>query len=110
MTVKQRRNTTKHKRGPGRPFERGDSRINRAGRPKLAASLAEAIREAGAEDVGGESRRDRVIRILWERAEDDRDVAALLFNRGWGRVSEMEVLERIAALEVRLNGNGASAA
>lgn len=100
MAVKQDR---KRRRGNRGSFAKGDARINRAGRPRLAESLAEAIRAAGDEMIGDETRRDRVIRALWERCEVDRDVAALLFNRGWGRaVADEELLKRIDALESAL--------
>ena len=102
-TVKQ---SGKRHRGQ---FVKNDPRINRAGRPRLAESLAEAIRQAGGEVIDGETRRDRAIRKLWELAEDGNlSAAELVFTRGWGRVVESEIEDRLRAVEgVYANGQHA---
>jgi hypothetical protein len=65
------------KRGPGRPFEKGDARINRGGRRPhiLTAALTEALTPARATQIVeqmlalAEAGESWAVQIVWDRLE-----------------------------------------
>lgn len=87
------RNTAKtnSKRVIGKPFTSGyDARRNTQGRPSLGYAFAGYIRDIGDEVVDRKSKQTRlekVIRRLYDDAATGKtQAAALLFERGWGRL------------------------
>jgi len=70
---------TAKKRGPGRPFEKGQSG-NPSGRPKIPEEVRDAARAHTAEAI------DTLVELM--RGEDDKlrlKAACALLDRGWGK-------------------------
>lgn len=93
-TVKTRR------RGAGRPFAKGDSRINIGGRPKKDIVLAEAAREHTAEALG------TLVELMRDSDNDStrRAAASELLDRGWGRAPQTINLGGGVKLHYKLDG------
>lgn len=73
--------------GKGRPFVKGDPRINRLGRPKSHDQLRELIQTIATEArEGGETRIMDKLRRMFE-SKDPRDSSQLL-EHGWGKVPQ----------------------
>jgi hypothetical protein len=69
----------------GKPFKKGDERINRKGRPKLP-DLKEAIAKILAEDKDGKTALDAILAALRAKAaKGDVRAAQELLDRGFGR-------------------------
>jgi hypothetical protein len=73
---------------PGKPFTKGDSRINRKGRPKVGESLAEKFRDALAERLDGDySKLDSLIDKTVEMAlKGNQPAIEFVLARGWGKM------------------------
>ena len=73
---------------PGKPFVKGDSRINRKGRPKKGESIAEKFRDALAERLNGDySKLDSMIDKVVEKAlKGDQQAIEFVIARGWGKM------------------------
>ena len=86
MAVKQQATAVR-----GKPWKKGQSG-NPHGRPPLAKSLAEAVRNMGCEPSGerpGISKLQAVLVALYRKAmKGDERAAALLFERGFGKVTQ----------------------
>jgi hypothetical protein len=69
----------------GKPFKKGDERINRKGRPKLP-DLKEAIAKLLAEEKDGKTALDAILAALRAKAaKGDVRAAQELLDRGFGR-------------------------
>jgi hypothetical protein len=73
---------------PGKPFTKGDSRINRKGRPKVGESLAEKFRDALAERLQGDySKLDSLIDKTVDMAlKGNQQAIEFVLARGWGKM------------------------
>lgn len=75
----------KIKSGDGKPFVKGDPRINREGRPKKLPELDSLLAECLGEEGDGESGMRRIVEGLIRKAEKgDTRAAELLINRAYG--------------------------
>jgi hypothetical protein len=69
----------------GKPFKKGDERINRKGRPKLP-DLKEAMAKLLAEEKDGKTALDAILAALRAKAaKGDVRAAQELLDRGFGR-------------------------
>lgn len=78
-------------------FVKGDSRINRKGRPKKGESIAEKFRDALAERVNGDySKLDSLIDKVVDKAlKGDQQAIEFVLARGWGKlIDRIEVTPR----------------
>ena len=87
-------------------FEPGVSG-NPAGRPKKAYSITQMLRDAGEQVVNeetGETRAQRLARIMWEQAEGgDRQMAQYITDRQDGKPKERVEHSESKVLRVRLD-------
>jgi hypothetical protein len=75
----------------GKPFSKGDPRINRKGRPKKLPKLDELLAEVlGSETEEGKTAAEQILEAMKKRATHYGDVKAaqLLLDRGYGKVKE----------------------
>ncbi len=109
---------TNSKRVIGRPFTSGyDARRNTNGRPSLGYAFAGYVRNIGDEVVDRKSkltRLEKVIRRLYDDAAAGKtQAAALLFERGWGRLrpdselDEWQLIDDCLAAKQQLEESGA---
>lgn len=72
----------------GKPFEKGDARINRSGRPKTGNSIAEKFRDAMTEKLNGDySKLDSIIDAVVAKAlKGDQAAIEFVIARGWGKL------------------------
>jgi hypothetical protein len=69
-----------------RPFEKGDSRINRKGRPPILPELKEAVSKVLGKEYGSETGLDKVLTSLFNRAlKGDVRAAQEILDRGFGK-------------------------
>jgi hypothetical protein len=75
--------------GKGKPFKKGDERINKSGRPQKGTALTEILNSKMDAVKGGKSRREIIAEKLLDLAESG-DIAALkyIFDRTDGRPKE----------------------
>lgn len=74
-------------KGKGRPFVKGDSRINRHGRPKKLPELDTLLIEVLGREVSGSTELHLVIEALLKKAKaGDVRSAELLLDRYYGKV------------------------
>jgi hypothetical protein len=87
-------------------FKQGESG-NPGGRPKKAYSITQMIRDAGErviDEATGETRAQRLARIMWEQAEGgDRQMAQYLVDRQDGKPKERVEHSESRVLRVRLD-------
>ena len=87
-------------------WEKGESG-NPGGRPKKAYSITAMIREVGEQIVNpetGETRAQRLARIMWEQAEGgDRQMAQYITDRQDGKPKERVEHSESKVLRVRLD-------
>jgi hypothetical protein len=86
----------------GKPFKKGDSRINRNGRPKKGQSLTDILNYKLDETKAGKLRREAVAEKLIDLAESG-DITAIryIMDRVDGRPKETVNLEN-TAIETKL--------
>lgn len=73
----------------GKPFEKGDPRINRKGRPKKLPKLDELLAEVLGDTEDGKTQAQRILEAMRRKANSgDVKAAQLLLDRGWGKVKE----------------------
>lgn len=74
----------------GKPFTKGDPRINRKGRPKKLPKLDELLAEVLGTEEGGKTAAEQILEAMRKRATHYGDVKAaqLLLDRGYGKVKE----------------------
>jgi len=78
----------------GKRFVRGDSRINRAGRPPRLPDLDELLREALGEKIRGKEAMMLIILALRKKAlGGDIRASELLLDRAYGRVKQPTELD-----------------
>jgi hypothetical protein len=71
----------------GKPFIKGDSRINRAGRPTKLPDLDELLKEVLGEGIRGKVAMKLILLALRKKAmRGDVRAAELLQDRGYGKV------------------------
>ena len=88
---------TKRRRGPGRPFEKGQSG-NPGGRPKTKV-LSERLREALQENDGA-AIRWIIARLVLQSAEGAVDATKLIFDRTEGKVAQPIIGDEEAPISV----------
>ena len=97
MAVKQPR-TASPNRGPGRPFQKGQSG-NPKGRPPSVKFLTEYLREALQENDGA-AIRWIIARLVLQSAEGAVDATKLIFDRTEGKVAQPIVGDEEAPIPV----------
>ena len=79
-----------------KPFQPGDKRINRDGRPKDAVSLAALVRRIGHEVattkdgkpvIGPDGKPVTVVEVIIRQKAQDKKYQAEFLDRGWGKVA-----------------------
>jgi hypothetical protein len=87
-------------RSIGKPFVKGDSRINRKGRPKVGQSLAEKFRDALNESLTGDyTNLDSIIdKVVTKAMKGNQDAIEYVLARSHGKV-----IERIETTNVNQN-------
>jgi hypothetical protein len=72
------------------PFKKGDTRINRKGRPKIGNTLAERFRDAMSETLdktNGYTALDSIIDSIVKKAmQGNQDAIEYCLARGWGKM------------------------
>jgi hypothetical protein len=81
-------------------FKKGDSRINRKGRPKVGQSLSEKFKDAMAERLNGDyAKLDSIIDAVVTKAmKGDQAAIEYVLARGWGKL-----IERVEQTNVNQN-------
>ena len=73
----------------GKPFQKGDPRINRKGRPKKLPKLDELLADVLGANDNGKTQAQRILEALRTKARNgDVKAAQLLLDRGYGKVKE----------------------
>ena len=110
MDTPERSNTAgnSEKRVPGDPFKKGDPRINRKGRPRVADELRDLIldvlsekaktKDGGAVVIDGHAATN--IEVIVRRMITDPKQFAILLERAYGKVTQPVNLSQDTPLEV----------
>lgn len=88
----------------GKPFKKGDKRINRQGRPLKIRSLDELLRDVLDEDMNGRQAMELVLIALRKKAmAGDTRAAELLMDRRYGKLkttSEIDVTSQLSDSDI----------
>jgi len=83
-------------KGKGKPFVKGDSRINRHGRPKKLPELDTLLIEVLGREVSGSTELHLVIEALLKKAKaGDVRSAELLLDRYYGKVPQAVTFDNL---------------
>jgi hypothetical protein len=81
----------------GKPFKKGDSRINRNGRPKKLPQLDVLLAEVLGDTEEGKTHAQQILEAIRRKAKNgDVKAAQLLLDRGYGKAKE--------SLDITTNG------
>lgn len=74
----------------GKPFTKGDARINRKGRPKLGRSLSDKFKDALSESLTGDyTQLDSIIDAIMKKAlKGDQQAVEYVLARGYGKMTD----------------------
>ena len=98
-----------------KPFKKGDTRINKNGRPPKLPKLDDLMAEVLGKDDKGKSAAQKILTAIYEKAlKGDVKAAELLLDRGYGKVKQSHTLtgedgkpiELKHSFELTLNLNG----
>jgi hypothetical protein len=72
-----------------KPFKKGDSRINKKGRPPKLPKLDELMAEVLGKDEKGVTAAQKILKAIYDKAlKGDVKAAELLLDRGYGKVQQ----------------------